>query len=132
MTSLLKKPFKEPKVTKERIEEEFALLLPALRKIPRRVDKLVQKVESGKIILHHDIFSDKNNAQFVTHLFSRFILLFVGITFGIISVSLLAIAQFIETAYAVYLNTAAFVGLFLCAVLLVRLSIQAIRLMKRH
>ncbi|MGE7978943.1 ABC1 kinase family protein [Psychrobacillus sp. NPDC093200] len=132
LTSLLKKPFKEPKVTKERIEEEFALLLPAMRKIPRRVDKLVQKVESGKIILHHDIFSDKNNAQFVTHLFSRFILLFVGITFGIISVSLLAIAQFIETAYAVYLNTAAFVGLFLCAVLLVRLSIQAIRLMKRH
>lgn len=132
LSSLLKKPFKEPKAVKERLEEEFALLLPALRKIPRRVDKLVQKVESGKIILHHDIFSDKNNAQFVTHLFSRFILLLVGITFGIISVSLLAIAQFIDAVYAVYLNAAAFVGLFLCAVLLVRLSIQAIRLMKRH
>ena len=132
LSSLLKKPFKDRHATKERIEEEFALLLPALRKIPRRVDKLVQKVESGKIILHHDIFSDKNNAQFVTHLFSRFILLFVGITFGIISVSLLAIAQFIDAVYAVYLNAAAFVGLFLCAVLLVRLSIQAIRLMKRY
>ncbi|MFJ5768726.1 ABC1 kinase family protein [Psychrobacillus sp. NPDC093180] len=131
ITSMIKRPFKEPLATKERLEEELALLLPALRKLPRRVDKLMQRVESGKITLHHDIFSDKKNAMFVTQLFSRFVLLFVGITFGILSVSLLAIAQFIEAPYAVYLNSAAYVGLFLCAVLLVRLSIQAIRLMKR-
>lgn len=131
ITSIIKRPFKEPFETKERLEEEFALLLPALRKIPRRVDKLMQRLESGKITLHHDIFSDKKNAMFITQLFSRFVLLLVGITFGIISVSLLAIAQFIEAPYAVYLNSAAYVGLFLCAVLLVRLSIQAIRLMKR-
>ena len=36
-TSILKRPFKEPKETMERIEKEFALLLPALRKIPRIV-----------------------------------------------------------------------------------------------
>ena len=131
LISKIKKPFKEPKEVINRIEEEVALLLPTIRKIPRRIDKLVQRVEGGKITLHHDIFSDKNNSKFITHLFSRFILLMVGITFGIISVALLAIAQFIETAYAVYLNTAAYVGLFLCAVLLVRLSIQAIRLMKK-
>ena len=131
-TSILKRPFKEPKETMERIEKEFALLLPALRKIPRRIDQLMQRVESGKIILHHDIFSDKQNAMFITQLFSQFVLLFVGITFGIISVSLLAIAQFIDAPYAIYMNTAAYVGLFLCSVLLVRLSIQAIRLMKRN
>lgn len=131
ISSMLKRPFKEPIATKERLEEEFALLLPALRKLPRRVDQLIQRVESGKIILHHDVFSDKHNAMFITKLFSRFVLLLVGITFGIISVALLAIAQFIEAPYAVYLNSAAYVGLFLCAVLLVRLSIQAIRLTKR-
>lgn len=131
ITNMLKKPFKEPIATKERLEEEFALMLPALRKIPRRADKLIQRVESGKIILHHDVFSDKHNALFVTQLFSRFVLLLAGITFGFISVALLAIGQFIEEPYGVYLNSAAYVGLFLCAVLLVRLSIQAIRLMKR-
>lgn len=130
MASLWKKPFKKPKQTFERLEEEFALLLPTIRKIPRRVDHLIQRVESGKITLHHDIFSDKSNSMFITQLFSRFILLMVGITFGIISVALLAIGQFIEAEFAIYLNTAAYVGLFLCAVLLVRLSIQAIRLMK--
>lgn len=130
MSALWKKPFKEPKQTIERIEEEFALLLPTIRKIPRRIDHLIQRVESGKITLHHDIFSDKSNSMFVTQLFSRFVLLMVGITFGIISVALLAIGQFIDAEFAVYMNTAAYVGLFLCAVLLVRLSIQAIRLTK--
>ncbi|AWE08487.1 ABC transporter [Lysinibacillus sp. 2017] len=127
----LLKPFKEPRATKQLLEEELALMLPNLRKVPRRIDQLFKKVESGKIILHHDIFSDKANAKFVTQLFSRFVLLLVGITFGIISVALLAISQFIHTAYAVYLNTAAYLGLFLCAILLVRLSIQAIRDIKR-
>ncbi|MBD8027395.1 AarF/ABC1/UbiB kinase family protein [Ureibacillus sp. Re31] len=127
----LKKPFKEPRATKERLEEELALIIPNLRKIPRRVDQLFKKVEDGKVILHHDIFSDKNNAKFITQLFSKFVLLLVGITFGVISVALLAISQFIYSAYAIYLNTASYLGLFLCAVLLVRLSIQAIRDMKR-
>ncbi|MGN7477516.1 ABC1 kinase family protein [Solibacillus silvestris] len=131
LKSSLLKPFKKPIETKQFIEEELALLLPNLRKLPRRLDQLFKKAESGKIILHHDIFSDKANSMFVTQLFSRFVLLFVGITFGIISVALLAISQFIHNAYAVYLNTAAYLGLFLCAILLVRLSIQAIRDMKR-
>lgn len=127
----LKRPFKDPVGTKDYIEEELALMLPNIRKIPRRIDQLLKKVESGRIILHHDIFSDKANSSFVTQLFSQFVLLMVGITFGIISVSLLAIAQFMRTAYAIYLNTAAYLGLFLCAILLVRLAIQAIRNMKR-
>ncbi|RNF41142.1 ABC1 kinase family protein [Planococcus salinus] len=130
-TSFLKKPFKEPMETKDRIEDELALLIPELFKLPKRLDMLVQRVESGKIILHHDIFSDKKNAMFVIQLFSRFVLLFTGITFGLVSAALLAIAQFIETAYAVYLNIASYTGLFLSVVLLVRLSIQAIRDMKR-
>lgn len=125
------KPFKEPMATKERLQEELSMLIPTLRKMPRRVDQLIQRVESGKIILHHDVFSDEHNSRFITHLFSQFVLLLVGITFGIISVALLAISQFIHDSYAVYLNTAAYLGLFLCAILLVRLSIQALRSMKQ-
>lgn len=129
--SSLKRPFKEPAEVKERLETELALMLPALRKLPRRMDQLFKKAESGKIILHHDIFSDKANSMFITQLFSRLVLLLVGITFGIISVALLAISQLMHSAYAIYLNTAAYLGLFLCAILLVRLSIQAIRDIKR-
>ena len=129
-TAILKKPFREPREVKERLEEELALVIPELKKLPKRVDHLLRKVEGGRIILHHDIFSDKSNAHFVALMFSRFILLMTGITFGVISAALLAIAQFIDTVYAVYLNTAAYTGLFLCVILLVRLSIQAVRDMK--
>ena len=131
ISSILKKSFEEPRATKELIEDELSMIIPTLRKIPGRIDRLVQRVESGKIILHHDIFSDEKNSSFVTQLFSRFVLLLVGITFGIISTALLAIAQFVREAYAVYMNTAAYVGLFLSAILLVRLAIQALRDMKR-
>lgn len=127
----IKRPLKEPKETLERLEEELALILPTIGSIPKRFNELVKKVENGKITLHHDFFSEKNNSIFITHLFSRFVLLFSGITFGFISVALLAIAQFTKTPYAIYLNTVAYLGLFLCAILLVRLSIQAIRDMKR-
>lgn len=132
MRNTLLKPFKEPRLTKERLQEEIAMLIPTLRKLPRRFDQLVQRVETGKIILHHDIFSDKHNSMFITQLFSRFVLLLVGITFGIISVALLGIGQLIKSPYAIYLNTSAYLGLFLCAILLVRLSIHAIRDMKRN
>lgn len=130
-SDFLKKPFKEPKATKDRLESELALVIPELFRLPKRLDRLVERVESGKIILHHDVFSDRHNANFITQLFSRLVLLMTGITFGLISSALLAIAQFINTAYAVYLNTAAYTGLFLCVILLVRLSVQAIRDMKR-
>lgn len=132
MKASFRKPIQEPAETMQKVQEELALLIPNLRKIPRRFDQLIRKIEDGKVILHHDIFSDKSNAKFVTQLFSKFVLLMVGITFGFISTALLAISQFIETAYAIYLNTAAYLGLFLCAILLVRLSIQAIRDMKRR
>lgn len=131
MHAMWKKPFQDPKRTWNTFEEELALALPAIRKLPRRIDQLVKRVESGKVILHHDIFSDKANSHFITLLFSKFILLMVGITFGIISVALLAIAQFIDAVYAVYMNTVSYVGLFLCAILLVRLSVQAIRDIKK-
>ncbi|WP_106532747.1 ABC1 kinase family protein [Planomicrobium soli] len=126
-----KKPFKDPRIIKEKLEDELTLIIPELLNIPKRLDQLLQRVESGKIILHHDVFSDKKNAGFILQLFSRFVLLMTGITFGLVSAALLAIAQFIDAAFAVYLNIAAYTGLFLCVVLLVRLSIQAIRDMKR-
>lgn len=129
--SLSKTMFK-PIETFNKVEEELAIMIPTMKRFPRRVNQFIKKLEDGKLILHHDIFSDKSNSKFVTELFSKFVLLMVGITFGIISTALLAIAQFINTAYAIYLNTAAYLGLFLCAILLVRLSIQAIRDMRKN
>lgn len=131
MRKSLSETILKPMETVNKVEEELAIMIPNLKRFPRRISQFIKKIEDGKLILHHDIFSDKTNAKFVTELFSKFVLLMVGITFGIISTALLAISQLIETAYAIYLNTAAYLGLFLCAILLVRLSIQAIRDMRK-
>lgn len=111
--------------------QEMILLLPQVRDIPRRLDQIVQNFERGEMKVKADLFADKKNADFISHWLSLLILLTVAVTFGIISVALLAIAQIINGMYAVYLNTAAFVGLFLSAVILVRLSVQALRYSKR-
>lgn len=116
---------------KERLEQELVLLLPTLKDLPRRFESMSETIEKGKVSVKIDAFSDKANYSFVNHWLSLFMLLLVGITFGIISVSLLAISQFINTVYAIYLNTASFLGLFLSAVILVRLSIHAIRSSKK-
>ena len=127
MRASFTKPFREPRETKKKLEEELSTILPQLRKIPRRLDKMLQLVEAGKVVLHHDFFSDKQSVNFIRMLFSRIVLLLVGITFSVISVALLAVSQFIHEAFAVYLNTAAYMGLFLGAILLVRVSVQALR-----
>ena len=111
--------------------QEMILLLPQVRDMPRRFDQIVQNFERGEMKVKADLFADEKNATFISHWLSLLILLTVAVTFGVISVALLAIAQFINGMYAIYLNTASFVGLFLSAVILVRLSVQALRYSKR-
>ncbi|MBK3493331.1 AarF/ABC1/UbiB kinase family protein [Viridibacillus sp. YIM B01967] len=116
---------------KEHLQQELIMLLPMLNQLPRKLDHITTRLEKGQMKVKLDMFSNKENTLFISQWFSLFILLMVGITFGVISVALLAISQFIDTAYAVYLNTVSYLGLFLSAVLLVRLSVQAIRNSKR-
>ncbi|MGG0657554.1 ABC1 kinase family protein [Rummeliibacillus pycnus] len=116
---------------KELLEQELVMLIPTLQDLPRRFESMVEAIEKGKVTVKLDVFSEKASSSFVNSWLSLFMLLFVGITIGVISVSLLAISQFINSASAIYLNTASFLGLFLSAVILVRLSIHAIRSSKK-
>ncbi|WP_146548260.1 ABC1 kinase family protein [Rummeliibacillus suwonensis] len=119
------------KDAKDLIEQELVMMLPTLQDLPRRFENMAETIEKGKVTVRLDIFSEKASSTFVNQWLSHFMLLLVGITIGIISVSLLAISQFINSVSAIYLNTASFLGLFLSAIILVRLSIHAIRSSKR-
>lgn len=116
---------------KATVAQEVALLLPQLRDLPRRAERVIQHFEKGEMTVKMDVLSDKKTSSFITHWASLFILLVVAVTFGFISVALLAIGQYMTSPYAVYLNTGAYVGLFLSSVILVRLSVQALRYSKR-
>ncbi|MGX9135322.1 ABC1 kinase family protein [Rummeliibacillus sp. JY-2-4R] len=124
-------PVKSLKDAKEMLEQELVMLIPTLQDLPRRLESMADTIGKGKVTVKLDIFSEKASSTFVNKWLSNFMLLLVGITIGIISVSLLAITQFIQSTSAIYLNTASFLGLFLSAVILVRLSIYAIRTSKK-
>ncbi len=124
-------PVKSLKDAKEMFEQELVMLIPTLQDLPRRLESMADTIGKGKVTVKLDVFSEKASSTFVNKWLSNFMLLLVGITIGIISVSLLAITQFIHSASAIYLNTASFLGLFLSAVILVRLSIYAIRTSKK-
>lgn len=124
-------PVSSVKDTKDLIEQEIIMMLPTLRDLPRRIENMAETIEKGKVTVKVDIFSEKASSRFVNQWLSNFMLLLVGITIGIISVSLLAISQFVNSASAIYLNTASFLGLFLSAIILVRLSVHAIRNAKK-
>ncbi len=124
-------PVSNIRETKALLEQELIMLLPSLRDLPRRFENMAETIEKGKVTVKLDVFSEKASSTFVNQWLSYFMLLIVGITIGIISVSLLAISQFINSASAIYLNTASFLGLFLSLIILVRLSIHAIRNSKK-
>ncbi len=116
---------------KATVAQEVALLLPQLRDLPRRAERVIQHFEKGEMTVKMDVLSDKKTTTFINHWASLFILLVVAVTFGFISVALLAIGQYMTSPYTVYLNTGAYVGLFLSSVILVRLSVQALKYSKR-
>lgn len=131
MKHQLTKPLREPYETKVALEEEIALLIPQIRHFPRRMDQFFKKIETGAITLHHDIFSSKENARFISQIFSTVVLLFTAITFAIISVALLAIKQVMNSPYTLFFESTAYLGMFFSTVLLIRLSIKALRDLKR-
>ncbi|MFB9220786.1 ABC1 kinase family protein [Kurthia sibirica] len=116
---------------KKTLQEEVVMMLPVLRDLPRRLDHFTRNLEKGEVKVAMDFTSNTANKAFMTKWLSQFMLLLVGITFGGLSVAILAIAQFMSGTITIYLNTAAFIGLFLSLIILVRLSLQVIRESKR-
>jgi ubiquinone biosynthesis protein len=66
-------------------------LLPALRRLPRRLDQLGQLAERGELTLRVRLFADRRDAQHLDRLTDRFILAFFSASVGLVSVLLLAL-----------------------------------------
>jgi ubiquinone biosynthesis protein len=66
-------------------------LLPALRRLPRRLDQLGQLAERGELTLRVRLFADRRDAQHLDRLTDRFILAFFSASIGLVSVLLLAL-----------------------------------------
>jgi ubiquinone biosynthesis protein len=66
-------------------------LLPALRRLPRRLDQLSHLAERGELTLRVRLFADERDVRHVERLTDRMILAFLSASVGLVSVLLLAV-----------------------------------------
>ncbi|MES9699836.1 hypothetical protein BWGOE8_20380 [Bacillus mycoides] len=105
-------------------------MLPAMRRIPRKLDDLSSKLENGELSVKVGFFSDETNASFITTFISQFLIAFIGTAFGRISVSVLHLANNAKEPNNQFLSVVGYGGLFISAILLVRVAIHAVRKFK--
>ncbi|MGE6551579.1 ABC1 kinase family protein [Bacillus mycoides] len=115
---------------KEAATNELLSMLPAIRRIPRKLDDLSSKLENGELSVKVGFFSDETNASFITTFISQFLIAFIGTAFGGISVGVLHLANNAKEPNNQFLSVVGYGGLFISAILLVRVAIHAVRKFK--
>jgi ubiquinone biosynthesis protein len=104
---------------KETLEQELSGLLPVLRRFPRRVDRIADAVEHGRLTANVRLFADPRDRQIVTHLVHRTLLTVLGATAGMMSVVLFSVTGGPMVTGTVNLYTVLATALFVVAVILV-------------
>jgi len=72
--------------------EEMVALLPVLRRLPRRFDRVTGAMEQGRLSLNVRLFADERDRRVVTGLTHQFLLAFLGATSAIVAAILLGTA----------------------------------------
>jgi len=78
-----------PTSLREAATDEALGLLPVLRKLPRRLDRIAASLEHGGLTASTRVLANESDRQFVSALVGRAVLAFLGATLGIMSVMLI-------------------------------------------
>ncbi|MGY0233968.1 ABC1 kinase family protein [Longispora urticae] len=78
-----------PETVRKTALEEVAALLPTLRRLPRRLDRITGALEQGRLGVNVRLFADERDRRHVTGLLHQAILTVLGATSGIMGVLLL-------------------------------------------
>jgi ubiquinone biosynthesis protein len=78
-----------PKAVKKTAADELTELLPVIRRLPRRFDRVTGALEQGRLGLNVRLFADERDRQVVTGLTNQFLLAFLGTACGIVAALLL-------------------------------------------
>lgn len=108
--------------------DELLLLLPMLRRLPRRLDRLAAAAERGSLSVNVRLFADERDTRFVSRLVSRVVLAFLGAALGLMAVLLLGLkgGPALSTSTSVY-QAFGYFGLFVSIVLILRVVIAIVR-----
>ncbi len=78
-----------PESVRRTMAEELQSVLPMLRRLPRRIDRITGAVEQGRLSMSMRLFADERDRSFVTGLLHQVMLTVLGATAGVMAVLLL-------------------------------------------
>jgi len=117
-----------PTSLREAATDEALGLLPVLRKLPRRLDRIAASLEHGSLTTSMRVLANESDRQFVGALVGRAVLALLGATLGIMSVMLIGTRGgptfFPGTSL---FHVLGYVGLFFSTVLILRVVIAISR-----
>lgn len=74
------------------VTDELVTLLPMLRRLPRRLDRIAGAVEAGRLSVNVRLFADERDRAYATGLVQQLLLTVLGATAGLMAVLLLGTA----------------------------------------
>ena len=118
-----------PDALRRTATEELATLLPMLRRLPRRIDRIAAAAESGRLNLNVRLFADERDRRHLTGLLHQALLVILGSTAGLMAVLLLGTpgGPRVTTTLTLY-QLFAYNLLVICAVLVLRVLVLVFRL----
>ncbi|MEY9873030.1 ubiquinone biosynthesis protein [Streptacidiphilus sp. MAP12-33] len=113
----------EPEQLRRRAAEELLALLPALRRLPRRVDRIASALEDGRLNVNVRLLADRRDRRTAAALIGQLVSAVIAATCGLMAVRLLGMTA------GPRLSTAVTLYQFFGYCLLVIASILALRLL---
>jgi len=80
----------DPSSVAQTLTDEITALLPVLRRLPRRIDRITGALEQGRLNINVRVFADEHDRRFATDLLHQVLLAFLGATTGIMAVFLIS------------------------------------------
>jgi len=93
----------DPSSVAQTLTDEITALLPVLRRLPRRIDRITGALEQGRLNINVRVFADEHDRRFATDLLHQVLLAFLGATAGIMAVFLISASGGPEVTPAVSL-----------------------------
>jgi ubiquinone biosynthesis protein len=113
----------KPEALRKSATDELISLVPMLRRLPRRLDRIGGSLEQGRLGLNVRLLADANDRRYVTGLVNQIVLAFMAATLGVIAVLMLGLHGGPEVTHKVTLYA------FLGYCLLVFAGILALRVL---
>ncbi|MEV5570804.1 AarF/UbiB family protein [Spirillospora sp. NPDC052269] len=122
-----------PESLRDAATSELAAMLPTLRRIPRRLDRITSAIEGGRLTVNVRLFADERDRATVTGLLHQFLLTLLASTAGVMAVLLLGLKN--GPAMTDSVDLYQFLGygmLVVCSVLALRVLVGVFRPKPHH